>query len=322
MKAILVTGGAGYIGSHACKLLSAFGYVPVTYDNLSTGHNDFVQWGPLEVGDLQDTYKLSKIMKYYQPSAVIHFAASAYVGESVGNPFKYYLNNVGGTISLLEAMRSQDISKIVFSSSCATYGMPDLKVIGEACPQRPINPYGQSKFMVEKILNDLADLDQIKQVSLRYFNAAGADSDGLIGERHNPETHLIPLAICSGLGGPKLQVFGTDFDTPDGTAVRDYVHVEDLARAHILAVEYLLSGGRSTCINLGAGRGHSVREVIDSLKILGQKVVSVDAPRRTGDPAYLVSDVSKASAVLMWQPQYTDISDILLSAIKWHHSRG
>lgn len=322
MKKVLVTGGAGYVGSHTCKLLAAAGYEPIAYDNLSTGYADAVKWGPLVIGNLHDTPRLSDTLKKFHPFAVIHFAASAYVGESVTNPFKYYQNNIGGTLSLLEAMRSQNLDKIVFSSTCATYGMPNLKVISERCLQQPINAYGQSKLMIEKILDDLANQGQLKHICLRYFNAAGDDKDGEIGERHDPETHLIPLAIRSAFGGPELKVFGTDFDTPDGTAVRDYVHVEDLGRAHILAVEYLLSGGSSDFINLGSGQGHSVRQIISSLKELGVPVRSTDAPRRMGDPAFLVADSSKAKAVLNWQAQYIQIADILKTAIRWHIQHG
>ena len=300
MKNILVTGGAGYVGSHTCKLLASVGYEPITYDNLTTGHADAVKWGPLVTGNLHDSPKLSDTIKKAQPLAVIHFAASAYVGDSVTNPFRYYQNNVGGTLSLLEAMRSQNLDKIVFSSTCATYGMPDLKVINEECTQHPINAYGQSKLMIEKIFGDLANQEQLKHICLRYFNAAGADKDGQIGERHNPETHLIPLAIRSAFGGSELKVFGTDFATPDGTAVRDYIHVEDLGRAHILAVEHLLSGRSSDYINLGTGQGHSVRQIISSLKELDVPIRATDAPRRAGDPAFLVADSSKARAILNW----------------------
>ena len=318
MNNILVTGGAGYVGSHTCKLLAAFGYQPIAYDNLSTGYADAVKWGPLVEGDLHDTAKLANTLEQYQPLAVIHFAASAYVGESATNPFKYYQNNVGGTLSLLEAMRSRNVDKIVFSSTCATYGTPDLHFISEECPQYPINAYGQSKLMIERILGDMAYLGQLQQISLRYFNAAGDDKDGQIGERHDPETHLIPLAIRSGLGGSELKVFGTDFDTPDGTAVRDYIHVEDLGRAHIAALQNLLSGAQSDYINLGTGHGHSVRQIITSLRELGIAVQSSDAPRRAGDPAYLVADCSKAKTVLNWQAEYTNINDILKTAIQWH----
>lgn len=322
MRSVLVTGGAGYVGSHTCKLLAHAGYEPITYDNLSTGFADAVKWGPLIKGDLQDTQKLSNTLRQCRPLAVIHFAASAYVGESVTNPFKYYQNNVGSTLSLLDSMRSQSIDKIVFSSTCASYGTPNLKIISEECPQQPINPYGHSKLMIEKILGDLASQGQLKQISLRYFNAAGNDRDGEIGERHNPETHLIPLAIRSASGGPELKVFGTDFATPDGTAIRDYVHVEDLGRAHILAIESLLAGGESDYVNLGTGKGHSVREIITALKGLGIAVASKDAPRRNGDPAYLVADASKAKAILNWEAQYTNIQDILKTAIHWHKMNG
>lgn len=318
MTRILVTGGAGYIGSHTCKLLDAAGYEPVCFDNLSTGHVDFVKWGPLEVGDLLDTDRLTEVMSKYKPSAVIHFAASAYVGESVSNPFKYYQNNVGGTLSLLRAMRTAGVTTIVFSSTCATYGIPSSPLISEECPQVPINPYGQSKLMIERILHDLATRSELNQISLRYFNAAGADSDGQIGERHAPETHLIPLAIRSSSGGTPLKIFGTDFQTPDGTAIRDYVHVEDLGRAHLLAIEYLLAGGHSEFINLGTGKGSSVNAIISSLRSLGVAVNTSNTQRRDGDPPELVADASKARHILNWRPKYVHIEEILKTAIAWH----
>lgn len=322
MNKILVTGEAGYIGSHTSKLLAAAGYEPICYDNLSTGHSEFVKWGPLEIGDLHDTDRLTQVLKAYRPVAVIHFAASAYVGESVTNPFKYYRNNVGGTLSLLEAMRATGIDKIVFSSTCATYGMPNVNPISEDCPQYPINPYGQSKLMIERILSDLSDRGELAQISLRYFNAAGADKDGEIGEKHDPETHLIPLAIRSAQGGAPLNVFGTDFPTPDGTAVRDYIHVEDLGRAHILALEHLLSGGASNFMNLGTGTGNSVREIVTTLQKQGLPVNAIDAPRRPGDPAFLVADATKAKRLLRWEPRYTNIEEILKTAITWHERNG
>lgn len=318
---ILVTGGAGYVGSHACKLLHKAGYEPISYDNLSTGYASAVKWGPLIEANLQNTDALINALKQYQPEAIIHFAASAYVGESVMNPLKYYQNNVGSTLSLLKAMSITGQRKIVFSSTCATYGTPELSVISEACPQLPINPYGQSKLMIEKILSDMAAANLIDQISLRYFNAAGADSDGEIGERHDPETHLIPLAIRSAMGGPPLKVFGADFPTLDGTAVRDFVHVEDLGRAHILALERLLSGRYSDFINLGTGQGTSVREIINTLIKLGIDVKSVDAPRRMGDPPYLVADSAKAKLVLNWTPVYK-IEKLLSTAISWHQQHG
>lgn len=322
MTAILVTGGAGYIGSHTCKLLASSGYRPICYDNLSTGYADFVKWGPLEVGDLHDTAKLMSVMKAYQPVAVIHFAARAYVGESVENPFKYYKNNVGGTLSLLEAMRATGVKPIVFSSTCATYGIPDDKTIREDCPQNPINPYGRTKLVIEMMLRDLSSRGEINQISLRYFNAAGADKDGEIGEKHDPETHLIPLAIRAGMGGRPLSIFGTDFPTPDGTCVRDYIHVEDLASAHLAAVQHLLAGGDSDFFNLGTGRGNSVREIVDALRGLGIPVVANEIGRREGDPAYLVADAAKAKVILKWQPRYMDIKDTLATAIAWHKKIG
>lgn len=318
MKKVLVTGGAGYIGAHTSKLLAASGYEPVCYDNLSTGHADFVKWGPLEIGDLHDLEKLTRVISSYQPIAVIHFAASAYVGESIVKPLKYYRNNVGGTLSLLEAMRLSGLENIVFSSTCATYGTPTAKLLSESCPQIPINPYGHSKLLIEQILRDLSARVGLNHISLRYFNAAGADKDGEIGEKHDPEPHLIPLAIRSAIGGPALKIFGTDFPTPDGTAVRDYIHVEDLGRAHILALEYLLAGGTSDFVNLGTGTGNSVREIETCLQRLGVPVNSTDGPRRAGDPAFLVADATKAKQILEWQANYTEIEEILRTAINWH----
>ncbi len=317
---ILVTGGAGYIGSHTSKSLATNGFEPICYDNLSTGHREFVKWGPLVVGNLHDTNLLVKIMQKYKPAAVIHFAASAYVGESVDNPFKYYQNNVGGTLSLLEAMQKTNIRNIVFSSTCATYGMPNPNhhLIDEDCPQSPINPYGQSKLMIEKILNDLAKQNKISQISLRYFNAAGADKDGEIGEKHDPETHLIPLAIESALEGNLLNIYGTDYPTPDGTAIRDYIHVEDLADAHIKAVEAILLTPKSEFINLGTGKGFSVSEIIRALDSLGLHVNFKNTNRREGDPAYLIASANKAMQLLNWKPKYTQIEDILKTAINWH----
>lgn len=317
---ILVTGGAGYIGSHTSKSLAANGFEPICYDNLSTGHREFVKWGPLEVGNLHDTNLLVKIMQQYKPAAVIHFAASAYVGESVTDPFKYYQNNVGGTLSLLEAMQKTNIRKIVFSSTCATYGMPNPNhhLIDEDCPQSPINPYGQSKLMIEKILVDLAKQNKISQISLRYFNAAGASKDGEIGEKHDPETHLIPLAIESALKGNLLYIYGSDYPTPDGTAIRDYIHVEDLADAHIRAVESILLKTKSEFINLGTGIGFSVSEIIRALDSLGLHVNFKNTNRREGDPAYLIASANKAMQLLNWKPKYTQIEDILKTAINWH----
>lgn len=318
IKPILVTGGAGYIGSHVCKLLAKSGFQPIVYDNLSTGHKSFVKWGELIVADLLNTKKLIEEIKRNRPIAVIHLAASAYVGESVNNPLKYYKNNVSGTLSLIEAMKFFDnINKIVFSSSCAVYGSPNTSIINENTIPSPINPYGQSKIMVEKVLLDLSKIQEINFISLRYFNASGADKDNEIGEIHSPETHLIPNAIMSGMGGPILKIFGTDFPTDDGTPVRDYIHVEDLAKAHVLAVNYLLDNGSSDIINLGNGRGYSVNEILSAIKSLGVNVQSEYAPRRIGDPPFLVADASKAKRILGWEPEYKDIYEILRSAIRW-----
>lgn len=322
MKTVLVTGGAGYIGAHTCKRLFKAGYNPVTYDNLSTGHKDFVKWGELVEGDLHDTAKLTRTLEEHKPIAVIHFAASAYVGESVENPFKYYRNNVGGSLSLLEAMADAEVRNLVFSSTCATYGIPDKQLIDELTLQQPINPYGRSKLMIEQILQDLSSRNQIQYVALRYFNAAGADTEAEIGEWHEPETHLVPLAIQSASGGEKLKVFGADFPTPDGTAVRDYIHVEDLADGHIRALEYLTAGGASDAINLGTGKGSSVREVIKSLQEIGVGVVFENADRRAGDPAFLVADNSKAARVLNWEAKQSNIKNTLMSALAWHKHHG
>ena len=322
MNPILVTGGAGYIGAHTCKLLAHSGFEPVVFDNLSTGHREFVKWGPFVQVDLNETDRLAEVLQRHRPKAVIHFAAHAYVGESVLNPLKYYLNNVGGTLSLLEAMRRTEVRTIVFSSTCATYGMPDRTLIDENTPQHPINPYGAGKLMIERMLRDLSARAELRYVSLRYFNAAGADKDAEIGEWHEPETHLIPLAIQSAHGGPRLKVFGTDFDTPDGTAVRDYVHVEDLARGHLLALKYLLADGASDSINLGTGSGSSVYEVLAALKGLKLNVNYSNAVRREGDPAYLVADISKAERVLGWSPGYVGISDTLQTAVNWYSKHG
>lgn len=298
MKKILVTGGAGYIGSHACKLVAKSGYEPICFDNLSTGYRDFVRWGPLIEGDLRDTSSLKETFQKFKPAAVIHFAGSSLVGESVQDPLKYFDNNVNSTISLLNVMKDSGIRNIVFSSTCATYGADSSSPIDESFPQNPINPYGMSKLMIERILNNLSSTKEISHVSLRYFNAAGADKDNEIGESHDPETHLIPLAINSALGGEELKIFGNDFPTKDGTAVRDYIHVEDLAAAHIKALEYLINGGKSDFINLGTGEGYSIKEILNILNDLGLNPHTINSPRREGDPAVLVANAAKAKKVL------------------------
>lgn len=320
---VLVTGGAGYVGAHGCKALAAAGYIPIAYDNLVHGHEHAVQWGPLERGDIADRDRLDAVIRQHRPAAVMHFAAFAYVGESTSDPGKYYRNNVGGTLSLLEAMRSHGIDKLVFSSTCATYGEPQLVPIREDEPQQPINPYGKSKLMVEEILGDFGRAHGLKSTVLRYFNAAGASADGEIGECHDPETHLIPLALAAASGeGPELTVFGTDYPTPDGTCVRDYVHVEDLADAHVRALELVGKSAVSGAYNLGTGSGVSVRQILDAVeRVTGKAVPHRFGPRRPGDPPVLVSDVSRARAELGWVARRSDIDTIIRTAWAWHGSQ-
>ena len=319
-KYVLVTGGAGYIGAHACKALARAGYTPIAYDNLVYGHSQSVKWGPLEEGDISDTDRLQDVMRKYSPIAVMHFAAYAYVGESVEKPSKYYHNNVVGTLTLLESMRNCDIDKIIFSSTCATYGMPEQIPIPEDHFQSPINPYGRGKLMIEWILEDYAAAYGLKYTSLRYFNAAGADPDGEIGEDHDPETHLIPLIIDVALGKRDyIGIFGTDYGTPDGTCIRDYIHVTDLADAHLLALEYLTRGGASVVFNLGNGNGFSVKEVIASTsKIAGCDIESVASDRRPGDPPILIGSSEKAKKILGWNPEFYDLDTIIETAWRWH----
>jgi UDP-arabinose 4-epimerase len=319
-RRVLVTGGAGYIGSHTCKALAAAGHVPVTFDNLSTGHRDAVRWGPFVEGELADRALVERTLREQRIDAVIHFAASAYVGESMSDPAKYFRNNVVHTLALLEAMHAAGVRHIVFSSTCATYGVPRVVPIPEDHPQQPVNPYGESKLFVERALHWHGVAHGLHWLALRYFNAAGADPDGEIGEVHDPETHLIPLAIQAALGqrGP-LQVMGTDYDTPDGTAVRDYIHVTDLADAHVRALAYLLGGGASGALNLGTGRGHSVREVIAAVaREAGRPVPAHDAPRRAGDPPALVAAPGRAAEVLGWHPEYSSLDTIVRTALRWH----
>lgn len=319
MNTVIVTGGAGYIGSHACKALAAANYRPVTYDNLVYGFRDAVKWGPFEYGDIRDTARLSAVIRRYKPVAFMHFAAFAYVGESVTDPSKYYANNVAGALSVLESMRLHDVPAFVFSSTCATYGTPPTVPISEDTPQNPINPYGASKLMVERILRDFDPAYGLKSISLRYFNAAGADPDGEIGENHNPETHLIPLALRALLGARPLKLFGTDYPTPDGTAVRDYIHVSDLAAAHVRALDYLLAGGETTAINLGTGVGHSVRSIIGSIeRVTGQPLPVEEAPRRAGDPPELIADPSLSRDILKLNYRNSaDIDFIIDTAWRW-----
>ncbi len=318
-ETVLVTGGAGYIGSHTCKALARAGFTPVTYDNLVSGHRWAVRWGPLETGDILDSLRLSAVMKAYRPVAVIHFAAFAYVGESITEPAKYYRNNVAGSQVLLDVMRAHDVNQIVFSSSCATYGIPDRLPITEDTPQSPINPYGATKLMVERMLADYGAAYGLRSVALRYFNAAGADPDGDTGEDHDPETHLLPLVLETAAGlRPDFTIFGDDYATPDGTCIRDYVHVSDLAQAHVLALQLLGRGGDSARFNLGNGAGYSVAQIIETARrITGREIKVKHGPRRPGDPASLVADASKARADLGWQPKFPAIDDIVGSSWDW-----
>lgn len=323
-QTVLVTGGAGYIGSHTCKALAACGYLPVTLDNLSRGRRCLVRWGPFVSGDIADPALLDQVFPAYRPCAVIHFAALAYVGESVEEPGLYYRNNVGGSLALLEAMRRNSCGTIVFSSSCATYGIPGEIPIPEDHPQLPINPYGRTKLMMEQIIKDYGRAYGIRSAILRYFNAAGADPQGETGEIHDPETHLIPLLLQTVLGErPYTEVYGTDYDTPDGTAIRDYIHVTDLARAHLLALEYLRGSGENFCLNLGTGVGHSVLEVIEAVrKVTGKPVAYKTGGRRPGDPPVLVARGELASSLLGWRPHYPDLEDIVAAAWRWQETRA
>jgi UDP-arabinose 4-epimerase len=316
VKRVLVTGGAGYIGSHTCKRLAVDGVEPVVYDDLSRGQADAVRWGPLVRGDIRDRDTLANAITRFQPDSVIHFAGFAYVGESVADPLKYYLNNVSGTLTLLEAMRACGMNTLVFSSSCATYGVPARLPINEDAPQAPISPYGHAKLMVEQILADAGRAYGLRSVALRYFNAAGADPDGEIGERHDPETHLIPRALMAAAGQiPALEVFGDDYPTPDGTCVRDYVHVTDLAEGHVLALAHLDAGGESVSLNLGTGQGTSIRELLRAIaRITGHEVPVVMQPRREGDPPAIWADASRVKVLLGFTPAYSDTETIIRTA--------
>jgi UDP-glucose-4-epimerase GalE len=318
---ILVTGGAGYIGSHAVRLFLARGHDVWVYDNLCQGHRAAVPADRLLVGDLGDAARLNEALLAHRIEAVVHFAAFALVGESVREPAKYYQNNLVNTLTLLEAMRRQGVRRIVFSSTCATYGIPERVPITEATPQRPINPYGNSKLAVERALMDYAPAYGLGYTILRYFNAAGASADAVIGEDHTPETHLIPLVLQAVLGQrPAIEVLGTDYPTPDGTCIRDYIHVEDLAEAHLLALERI-EPGAGECYNLGIGRGSSVREVIRAAEaVTGQRVPVREGPRRAGDPPVLVAACDKVRKQLGWRPRYEDIRGILETAWRWHRS--
>lgn len=324
MLKVIVFGGAGYIGSHTCKELKKNGYEPIAFDNLSEGHAEFVKWGELIEGDIRSPADIEAALDRVQPAAAIHFAAHAYVGHSMIDPSVYYDNNVTGSLNVAQALRVKGGIPLIFSSSCATYGAPDVAMITESTPQAPINPYGRSKLMVEHILQDFSAAYGLRSVALRYFNAAGDDADGETGEAHREETHLIPRAILAGLGViDDFWVFGQDFDTPDGSAVRDYIHVTDLARAHVAACGYLLNGGATDQVNLGVGRGYSVFEVIEAVeKCLGTSVPFRTAARREGDPPMLVADASKAKVRLGVEPLHSDLDTIVSTAVAWHRARS
>jgi UDP-arabinose 4-epimerase len=321
---VLVTGGAGYVGSHVCKALSRAGCQPVTLDNLTTGHEWAVRWGPLIHGGLENKRLLHAVFRRHRIDVVIHFAACAYVGESMRNPALYFQNNTVNTLNLLDVMREEGASKIVFSSTCATYGEPEQIPISEHHVQRPVNPYGESKLMIERILHWYGQCYGVAWTALRYFNAAGADPEAELGEDHNPETHLIPRAIDVALGkATELEIYGMDYDTPDGSALRDYVHVCDLSAAHLRAMQYLVTGGESVALNLGTGCGHSVLEVVSTLRtIAGREVPIKECPRRAGDPPALVADPRKAKKVLGWVAQHSSLQFILETAWRWQAGRS
>lgn len=316
---VLVTGGAGYIGSHTCKALLGAGYEPVVFDNLSAGYESFVQWGELIHGDIMDTALLTQVMQTVKPIGVIHFASFIQVGESVELPGKYYRNNTGGSLSILEAMRASGVENIVVSSTAAVYGEPEIVPIAESSPMAPLNPYGASKLMMERLLDDFEHAHGLRSAALRYFNAAGGDPDGDVGERHNPETHLIPRVFMAAEGEiPALKLFGDDYPTPDGTCVRDYIHVQDLADAHILALEKLAAGARGIKANLGTGQGYSVKQIIDEARrVIGKDIPYSISPRRAGDSPSLVAKVDRAKEVLGWQAKYSSLENIISTAWHW-----
>jgi len=317
---VLVTGGAGYIGSHTAKALARAGFEPIVLDNLSMGHESSVRWGPLVRGDLSDREFVQGVVTAHQIEAVIHFAAYAYVGESIRAPRKYFQNNVNNTLNLLGAMLDAGVRRIVFSSTCATYGDPQSVPLREDHPQLPVNPYGESKLFVEKVLRWYELAYGLKWVALRYFNVAGADPDGEIGEDHDPETHLVPLAVQVALGLlPALAVYGTDYDTPDGTAIRDYVHVSDIADAHVRALRYLVDGGRPVALNLGSEIGSSIRQMVSTVeRVGGMPVRTRDCPRRPGDPAQLLADASLAVETLDWRHPLSNPQAVVETAWRWH----
>ena len=328
MANILVIGGAGYIGSHTCLNLSEKGYTPVVFDSLVNGHREFVQWGPFEEGDVRDRKRLDQVISNYKPAAIVHFAGLIEVGQSISDPVAFFESNVSGSITLFGAALHAGIDKLVFSSTCATYGIPRSVPIREDHPQLPINPYGRSKLMVEQILNELDMRKAFRSVILRYFNAAGADPEGRIGEWHMPETHAIPLAIEAARStGPNFKIFGSDYPTRDGTCIRDFIHVSDLAEAHSRGIDHLIGGGESIALNLGTGHGTSVKEIVAAIELVSKERLRIEyGPRREGDPPELVADNALAKATLGWEPR-SNLTSIVESAWKWHtrsipHAKG
>lgn len=325
MSTILVTGGAGYIGSHVCKYLAQQGYTVVVYDNLSTGHREMVRWGAFEHGDVRDDARLRSVLRKHKPDGVIHFASSISVGESVMDPGAYYENNVLGSLRIMQVLAQEGVRPLVASGSAAVYGLPETVPVRETCPTSPINPYGRTKLIMEWMLEDFARAHGLPWMVLRYFNAAGADPEGETGESHDPETHLIPNVLKAVRFPEACQVslFGDDYPTPDGTCIRDYIHVMDLASAHVLACEHLLQGRPSQSINLGSGQGFSVREIVQAAeKVTGHKVPFVIKARRAGDPARLVADPAKARQVLNWQTRFSDLENILATAWAWEQKKA
>ncbi|MCX7800746.1 MAG: UDP-glucose 4-epimerase GalE [Fimbriimonadales bacterium] len=319
---ILVVGGAGYIGSHMCKLLREAGEPHVVFDNLEQGHAEALLGSPLFEGDLRTPEDLERVFREHSIDTVMHFAAYIAVGESVAAPGRYYRNNVFGVLNLLEAMVHAGVKRLIFSSTAAIFGNPQYLPIDEEHPKAPTSPYGDSKWAVERMLAAFETAHGLRSVCLRYFNAAGADPDGLLGEDHHPETHLIPAVLLAALGkAPAVRIFGTDYDTPDGTCIRDYIHIMDLAQAHLAAVRWLREGGPSECFNLGNGTGYSVREVIRTVeRVVGRPVPQEEAPRRSGDPARLIASSAKAERLLGWRPRYPDLETIVAHAWNWRRA--
>ncbi len=323
-RVILVTGGAGYIGSHVCKALAESGFFPVTYDNLCSGNEAAVRWGPFERGDIRDRVTLGAVIRAWRPAAIMHFAALMRVGDSVFDPAKFYDNNTYGSLCLLEEARAHGIGDVVFSSTAAVYGYPKRDRLLETAPLRPVNPYGQTKLAAENMIRDFSSAYGLRYAILRYFNAAGADPECETGTAYKKDSHLVPLLMRVAAGiKPEIEIFGTDYDTPDGTAIRDYIHVSDLAQAHILALRHIMERKDNITLNLGTSRGYSVNEVVSTARtVTGHALPAVEKPRRSGDPAMLVADASRAENILAWKPQYSDLETIIATAWAWRQKQS